>query len=63
MPKLDGVFGFEGVKPVKRVAVLRILFVKRKSHSMAISQWKWLYVGRWVVFSFHARMFDTSLWY
>jgi len=38
MPKLDGIFGFDGVKPVERVTVLGILCVKRRDHGIAISQ-------------------------
>jgi hypothetical protein len=61
MPKLDGVFGFEGIKPIERVGELGFLCVERKKHGNAISQWEWLKLGCRVVFSFHARMDDTSL--
>ncbi|KIA96216.1 hypothetical protein OC25_03815 [Pedobacter kyungheensis] len=62
MPKLDGVFGLESVKPVERVEGGGFWCVERKEQGSAIDRWERCVEGCRVVFSFHARMVDTSLW-
>jgi len=40
MPKLDGVFRFEGIKPVKGVEGMGFLGVERKKQGSTVHQWE-----------------------